>query len=41
VLGYISVVEESVSIRDFRVLGLGKVGIIGCSVGDGCVRRER
>jgi hypothetical protein len=35
VFGYISVVvEESVCVRHFMVLGLCKDGILGCSVGD-------
>jgi hypothetical protein len=37
VFGYISVVvEEGVYVRDCRGLGLCKVGIVGCSVGDEC-----
>jgi hypothetical protein len=33
--GYISVVvEEGVFVRDYRGLGLCKVGIAGCSVGE-------
>jgi hypothetical protein len=33
--GYISViVEEGVCVKDYRVLGLYKVGTVGCSVGD-------
>jgi hypothetical protein len=37
VFGYISViVEEGVCVRDCWVLGLCKVCIVGCSVGDEC-----
>jgi hypothetical protein len=37
VFGYISVViEEGVCVRDCRGLGLCKVGIVGCLVGDEC-----
>jgi hypothetical protein len=35
VFGYI-VVEEGVCVRDCRGLGLCKVGIVVCSVGDKC-----
>jgi hypothetical protein len=34
VFGYIYVVEEGVSVRDCRGLGLCRVGIGRCSVGD-------
>jgi hypothetical protein len=34
VFGYVFVVEEGDCVRDCRVLGLCKVSIIGCSVGD-------
>jgi hypothetical protein len=41
VFGYISVViAEGVCVRDCRCLGLCKVGIIGCSVGDECEGRR-
>jgi hypothetical protein len=41
VFGYISVVvEEGVCVRDCRGLGLCKVGIVGCSVGDECEGRR-
>jgi hypothetical protein len=37
VFGYISViVKEDVCVRDCRGLGLYKVGLVGCSVGDEC-----
>jgi hypothetical protein len=39
VFGYISVVaEKGVCVRDFRGLGLCKVGTVVCSVGDECER---
>jgi hypothetical protein len=37
VFGYIFVVVEGAFVRDFRVLGLFKVGIVSWSVGDECV----
>jgi hypothetical protein len=39
VLGYISIVViEAVCVRDCRGLGLCRVGIVGWSVSDECVR---
>jgi hypothetical protein len=41
VFWYISVVVEvGVFVRDCRGLGLCKVGIVGCSVGDECEGRR-
>jgi hypothetical protein len=36
VFGYISIVKEGVCVKDYRGLGLCKVGIVGWSVGDEC-----